>query len=72
MIHFQATLKPIHNNLSIEKDKAALTYQTQVTCFEMKKRKNRRNFGSKEETFINSTCNSHCKGIIHTQSLIQT
>jgi len=29
MIHFLATLKPIHNNLSIENDKVSLTYQTQ-------------------------------------------
>ena len=29
MIHFPTTLKPIHNNLSIEKDKVSLTYETQ-------------------------------------------
>jgi len=29
MVHFLETLKPIHRNLSIEKDKASLTYQTQ-------------------------------------------
>ena len=29
MVHFPATLKPIHSNLRIEKDKASLTHQTQ-------------------------------------------
>jgi len=29
MVHFPSTLKPIYNNLSIEKDKASFTYQTQ-------------------------------------------
>jgi len=68
MIHFQATLKPIHNNLSIEKDKASLTYQTQGTSFEIKKKKEIVNFESKEEVFFNSTSNSNYKVIIHTQN----
>ena len=29
MVHFLTTLKPIHNNLSIKKDKVFLTYQTE-------------------------------------------
>lgn len=70
MIHFPTTLKPMHNNLSIEKDKAFLTYQTQGTWFEMKKRKKGGNFGSKVEAFFNSASNSHYKSIIHTQSQI--
>ena len=67
MIHFQATLKPIHNNLIIEKKKdiASFTYHTQEICFEMKIRKKWGNFGSKEEAFFNSTSNSLYKGIIH-------
>ena len=68
MIHFQAALKPMHNNLSIEKDKAFLTYQTQGTWFEMKKRKQGGNFRSKEKAFFKSANNSNYKGIIHAQN----
>ena len=71
MIHFPTTLKPIHNNLSIEKDKAFLTRQTQRTCFEMKKRKKWGKFGSKKEAFFNSISNSLYKSIIHTQNQIK-
>ena len=66
MFHFPVTLKPIYNNLSIKKDKAFLTYQTQETCFEIKKREN---FGFREEVVFNSTSNLNYKGIIHTQKL---
>jgi len=48
MIHFPRILKPIHNNLSIGKDKASLTYQTKRTYFEMKKKKKGKNFEAKE------------------------